>query len=78
MCPGGPPARARDSTPTCLAPRKNVQPRIYLDLPPKDEKEKQNQKAEDKAARIQAMDEHRIPLEELCYRFGTNVDTGTS
>lgn len=45
-------------------------------LPPKDEREKQDRKAGEKADEIQQMDEHRIPLEELCYRFGTSVDVG--
>jgi len=54
------------------APRpKNENP-----LPPKDEREKQNQKAGEKANRIQSMDEHKIPLEELCYRFGTSLELG--
>jgi len=44
--------------------------------PPKNEKELEGRKADEKASEIQKMDEHRIPLEELCYRFGTNLETG--
>ncbi|MCB0370672.1 MAG: hypothetical protein KDD45_14920 [Bdellovibrionales bacterium] len=32
----------------------------------------------EKADKIQNMDEHKIPLEELLRRFGSNVDTGLS
>jgi hypothetical protein len=53
-------------------PRVNIS--LTIDpLPPKDERDKQNQRAEEKAGKIQGMDEHKIPLEELCYRFGTNI-----
>lgn len=31
---------------------------------------------DDKADKIQSMDEHKIPLEELIYRFGTNTEAG--
>lgn len=47
-------------------------------MPPKNAKEAEEKKAGDKAAEIQKMDEHRIPLEELCYRFGTNLEAGLS
>jgi hypothetical protein len=40
---------------------------------PKDEKELQERKADEKAGQIQNMDEHKIPLEELVYRFGTSL-----
>jgi sodium/potassium-transporting ATPase subunit alpha len=43
---------------------------------PKDEKDLQDRKMNDKASSIQNMDEHKIPLEELIYRFGTNLETG--
>lgn len=33
---------------------------------------------DEKANEIQAMDEHKISLEELCYRFGTNMESGLS
>jgi hypothetical protein len=33
-------------------------------------------KKDQKAGEIQKMDEHSIPLEELCYRFGLNLETG--
>jgi hypothetical protein len=29
-----------------------------------------------KAGEIQKMDEHKISLEELCFRFGTNLEVG--
>jgi len=32
----------------------------------------------EKADKIQSMDEHKIPLEELLKRFGTNMETGLS
>lgn len=44
--------------------------------PPKNEKEAEVRKANEKASEISSMDEHRIPLEELCYRFGTSVEAG--
>jgi sodium/potassium-transporting ATPase subunit alpha len=31
---------------------------------------------DEKAGEIQKMDEHKISMEELCYRFGTNLETG--
>jgi hypothetical protein len=31
---------------------------------------------EEKAGEIQKMDEHRIPMDELCYRFGTDLEKG--
>lgn len=43
---------------------------------PINEKEAEFRKKDDKAKEIQGMDEHRIPMEELCYRFGINLDTG--
>lgn len=43
---------------------------------PKDEKEAEIRKMDDKANEIQKMDEHKIPLEELCYRFGINLEAG--
>lgn len=46
--------------------------------PPKNEKDAEGRKANEKASEIQKMDEHRIPLEELCYRFGTNLEAGLS
>lgn len=61
------------------APRPKNESSVFIDLdplPPKDEREKQNQKAGEKANRIQSMDEHKIPLEELCYRFGTSLELG--
>lgn len=39
---------------------------------PKDEKELEEKKMNDKADKIQSMDEHKIPIEELFKRFGTN------
>lgn len=53
-------------------PRPNPQPVA----PPKNDKEADARKANQKASEISKMDEHRIPLEELCYRFGTNIETG--
>lgn len=31
---------------------------------------------DEKAGEIQKMDEHRIPLDELCFRFGVNLESG--
>ena len=45
-------------------------------MPKEDNKEARNIKAEEQASNVQKMDEHRIPLEELCYRFGTNIEAG--
>ena len=39
---------------------------------PKDEKDLEERKANEKAGQIQNMDEHKIPMEELIYRFGTS------
>ncbi len=33
-------------------------------------------KAKEKAGEIQKMDEHKIPLDELCHRFGTHLENG--
>lgn len=43
---------------------------------PKNEKELENRKAEERAGQIQNMDEHKIPLEELVHRFGTSLENG--
>ena len=43
---------------------------------PINEKEAEFLKKDDKAKEIQGMDEHRIPMEELCYRFGINLEAG--
>lgn len=36
----------------------------------------QDEKAQEKANQIQKMDEHKIPLEELCFRFQTDLENG--
>jgi hypothetical protein len=33
---------------------------------------------DEKAEGIQNMDEHKVPLEELLYRLGSNLETGMS
>ena len=33
-------------------------------------------KKDAKAGEIANMDEHRVPLEELCFRYGTNLEAG--
>lgn len=45
-------------------------------MPPKNEKEVDEKKKNAKANEIQGMDEHKIPLDELLYRFGSNLETG--
>ena len=45
---------------------------------PKNDKEAEATRAKDKANENQKMDDHAIPLEELCYRFGTSLDNGKS
>jgi len=40
---------------------------------PLDEKEAEKMKAKEKAGEIQKMDEHKIPMDELCHRFGTSL-----
>ena len=50
---------------------------FYLDvIPTEDNKEARNLKADQSANNIQKMDEHRIPLDELCFRFGTSLERG--
>lgn len=44
--------------------------------PTASEKESENRKKDEKARDIQAMDEHRISLEDLCLRFGVNLEVG--
>lgn len=45
---------------------------------PKEGKVGEAARADAKAESIQNMDGHKIPLEELCYRFGTSVTDGLS
>lgn len=45
-------------------------------VPPKNAKEADQKKKNEKADEISNMDEHKIPLEELLYRFGANLETG--
>ena len=45
---------------------------------PKDEKELQERKANDKADKISSMDEHKCPLEELLKRYVSNLENGLS
>lgn len=54
-------------------PRPEKRPDV---VPAEDNKEARNIKADQSANSIQKMDEHRIPLEELCFRFGTSVERG--
>ena len=56
-------------------PTTNVTSFLTL-VPPKNQKEVEEKKKNEKANEIQNMDEHKIPLEELLYRFGTNLETG--
>lgn len=44
--------------------------------PPVNEKEADTRKKDEKAKEIQMMDEHRIDLEELCERYGTDLERG--
>ena len=60
-------------------PQRNPESKSLLtSAVPKSGKAGESAKADEKANQIQGMDEHRIPLEELCYRFGTNLETGLS
>lgn len=45
-------------------------------VPPRNEKEADTKKKNEKANEISTMDQHKIPLEELLYRFGSNLQTG--
>lgn len=56
------------------APRPQRNP----DAIPREGKGAQEAKKDMKAAQIQKMDEHAIPLEELCSRFSVNIETGLS
>lgn len=49
---------------------------LFIPVPPKNVKEADEKKKSEKANEIQNMDEHKIPLEELLYRFGANLETG--
>lgn len=44
--------------------------------PPKDEKDAYQKRLDEKANEISSMDEHKIPLEELLFRYGTSVELG--
>ena len=46
---------------------------LLTSVPPKNQKEVEEKKKNEKANEIQNMDEHKIPLEELLYRFGSNL-----
>ena len=46
---------------------------LLTSVPPKNQKEVDGKKKDEKANDIQSMDEHKIPLEELLYRFGANL-----
>lgn len=51
---------------------------FYYSAIPREGKGAQEAKKDMKAAQIQKMDEHAIPLEELCSRFSVNIETGLS
>lgn len=57
-------------------PERNLNPNVnnlMILVPPKNVKEVEEKKKNEKANEIQSMDEHKIPLEELLYRFGANL-----
>lgn len=49
---------------------------LLYSAPPKDEKDAYQKRLDEKANEISSMDEHKIPLEELLFRYGTSVELG--
>lgn len=59
-----------------MFPERKTNPNVITLLilvPPKNAKEGEEKKKNEKANEIQHMDEHKIPLDELLYRFGANL-----
>jgi hypothetical protein len=72
-----PPESPKASIPTHPERNPTTNVNTFLtSVPPKNEKEAVEKKKGEKANEIQNMDEHKIPLEELLYRFGANLETG--